>query len=41
MKTLEKHSIDKPDEVRPFKAHGHLDVVTIGDFTMGRGVFEP
>ena len=41
MKTLEKHSIDKPDEVREFRAHGHMDVVTIGDFTMGRGTFEP
>ena len=41
MKTLEKHNIDKPDETRQFKAHGHMDVVTIGDFTMGRGVFEP
>ena len=41
MKTLERHSIDKPDEVRVFKDHGHMDVVTIGDFTMGRGTFEP
>jgi len=37
----EKRSIDSPDETRPFKAHGHADVVTIGDFTLGRGVFEP
>jgi hypothetical protein len=41
MTTLEKHSIEKPDEVRPFRGHGHMDVVTIGDFTFGRGVFEP
>ncbi|MCW2806849.1 MAG: Cupin 2, conserved barrel domain protein [Marmoricola sp.] len=34
-------SIDKPDESRPFKGHGHMDVVTLGDFTLGRGVFEP
>ena len=34
-------SIDKPHEARPFKAHGHIDVVTLGDFTLGRGVFEP
>ncbi len=34
-------SIDNPHETRPFKAHGHMDVVTIGDFTLGRGVFEP
>ncbi len=36
-----KQSIDSPHETRPFKAHGHMDVVTLGDFTMGRGVFEP
>ncbi|MCW2712764.1 MAG: Cupin 2, conserved barrel domain protein [Marmoricola sp.] len=34
-------SIDEPDESRPFKGHGHMDVVTLGDFTLGRGVFEP
>jgi hypothetical protein len=34
-------SIDKPDESRPFQGHGHMDVVTLGDFTLGRGVFEP
>jgi len=37
----QKQSIDSPHETRPFKAHGHMDVVTLGDFTMGRGVFEP
>ncbi len=30
-----------PQETRPFKDHGHMDVVTLGDFTFGRGVFEP
>jgi hypothetical protein len=34
-------SFDKPDESRPFQGHGHMDVVTLGDFTLGRGVFEP
>ena len=34
-------NIDKPHERRPFKGHGHMDVVTLGDFTLGRGVFEP
>ena len=39
--TLErKRNIDTPDETRPFRAHGHMDVVTLGDFTLGRGVFE-
>ena len=34
-------NIDSPHERRPFKQHGHMDVVTLGDFTLGRGVFEP
>jgi len=38
--TIDTHNIDAPDETRPFKAHGHMDVVTMGDFTLGRGVFE-
>ena len=37
----EIQNIDSPDETRQFKAHGHMDVVTLGDFTIGRGVFEP
>ena len=41
MTTLHKTNIDKPDETRPFRAHGHMDVVTIDDFTIGRGTFEP
>jgi hypothetical protein len=32
----------KPDEVRNFKAHGHLDLLKFGDgMAVGRGVFEP
>jgi uncharacterized cupin superfamily protein len=34
-------NIDKPHETRPFQGHGHMDVVTLGDFTLGRGTFEP
>ena len=34
-------NIDTPHEQRPFAEHGHMDVVTLGDFTLGRGVFEP
>ena len=34
-------SIDSPNERRPFQDHGHMDVVTLGDFTLGRGTFEP
>ncbi len=40
MPTIARHSIDTPDETRPFRDHGHMDVVTLGDFTLGRGVFE-
>jgi hypothetical protein len=41
MASLNSANIDAPHEVRPFRAHGHVDVVTLGDFTLGRGVFEP
>ena len=39
--TTSSLNIDNPHETRPFKAHGHLDVITLEGFTMGRGVFEP
>jgi len=40
--TLERKTLDRPDETRVF-AHGKgkLEVVTVGDHTIGRGVFEP
>ena len=39
---METRSIlSNPHEVRPFQAHGHMDVVTLGEFTLGRGTFEP
>ena len=41
MAAIESQSIDHPHETRPFQAHGHMDVVTFGDFTMGKGNFEP
>lgn len=41
MAAVESQSIDHPHETRPYKAHGHMDVVTFGDFTMGKGTFEP
>ena len=37
----DKQNIETPHERRPFADHGHMDVVTLGDFTLGRGVFEP
>lgn len=30
-----------PDETRPFKQHGRLDLVRVGNGVIGRGVFEP
>lgn len=30
-----------PDETRPFQGHGHVDLIKIGEGTIGRGVFEP
>jgi hypothetical protein len=41
MTGTESASIDSPHETRPFQGNGHMDVVTLGDFTLGRGVFEP
>jgi quercetin dioxygenase-like cupin family protein len=39
---LERKPFDKPDETRSFKnGKGKLEVVTVGDCTVGRGVFEP
>ncbi len=40
MGKLNTHNIDSPQEMRPFQAHGQVDVVTLGDFTLGRGTFE-
>lgn len=31
--TLAKKNLDKPDETRPFQAHGNMAVVAIGDAT--------
>lgn len=41
MAQVDAQNIGAPHETRPFKAHGHMDVVTLGDFTLGKGVFEP
>jgi hypothetical protein len=41
MAKLEKRNIESPDESRKFAANGQLDVVTLGDFTMGKATFEP
>ena len=41
MTASETRNLETPHETRPFAAHGHMDVVTLDDFTVGRGVFEP
>ena len=41
MSAIESQNIDQPHERRPFHDHGHMDVVTLGDFTLGKGTFEP
>ena len=41
MASLAKQNIAAPSETRPFAAHGKVDVVTLGDFTIGKAVFEP
>lgn len=40
MSAMDKRNIATPDETRKFQAHGHVDVVTLGDFTLGKGTFE-
>ncbi|WP_242393411.1 cupin domain-containing protein [Anaeromyxobacter oryzisoli] len=37
--TVKKFS--SPDETRSFQAKGRIDLVKVGDATVGRGVFEP
>jgi hypothetical protein len=41
MATIESQNFSAPHEIRPFQAHGHMDVITFGDFTLGKGTFEP
>jgi len=41
MTSLAKQNIAAPSETRPFAANGKVDVVTLGDFTIGKAVFEP
>jgi len=41
MTQSEARNIDAADETRTFQANGHLDVVTLGNFTLGRGTFQP
>jgi EutQ-like cupin domain len=41
MNKMETRNLDSPDETRKFQANGHVDVITLGGFTLGRGTFEP
>ncbi len=37
---IEKNSFDQPDESRPFRARGRVDVATVGGIDIGRATFE-
>jgi hypothetical protein len=39
--SIDSQNIGTPHETRPFRAHGQMEVVTVGDFTLGKGTFEP
>jgi quercetin dioxygenase-like cupin family protein len=38
---LDVKNLNTPDETRPFKANGRVDLVNVGGMVVGRGVFEP
>jgi hypothetical protein len=40
MKSIEKRSLDMPEEVRTFPL-GKVELVTIGNVTFGKGTFQP
>lgn len=40
--TLERHALSTPEETRTFlDGKGKVDIVSVGDVQLGRGVFEP
>jgi hypothetical protein len=39
--TLDVKSLNAPDETRPFKANGRVEIVSVGGMIVGRGIFEP
>jgi hypothetical protein len=41
MAALEGKTFDSPDEVRPFKANGKVELVNFASGPVGRGTFEP
>ena len=40
METMQRKSLEQPDEVRKFDK-GQLDLVSLGGVTFGRGTFQP
>ena len=40
MKTIQKKSLNRPEEIRQFPK-GQVELVTIGDVTFGKGTFQP
>ena len=40
MAALERKRFDNPDETRPFRDKGHVDIVNIGDGVVGMATFE-
>lgn len=41
MGQMHSRHIDAPDETRKFQQNGYTKVVTLGDFTLLKGTFEP
>ena len=41
MAGLEVKAFDSPDEVRPFQAHGQVELVQLSSGPVGKGTFEP
>ena len=41
MSGIDVKNLQKPDETRPFKGKGKVDIVHLGETTVGRGIFEP
>ncbi|HEX6354451.1 cupin domain-containing protein [Actinophytocola sp.] len=41
MSDLQSKNLHSPDEVRPFRDHGHADLVNLDSGPVGLGTFEP
>ena len=41
MPGLDAKTFDTPEETRPFAAHGRMEIIHVGDMTVGRGTYEP